>query len=230
MTWVRIDDAFPEHPKVLSLGDDYERGVALHVRGLCYCARNLTDGHVPARMFREDAEIRSRLVEVGMWHEVEGGFVIHDYLDYNPSKAEALALAEARRAAGKLGADARWNGKSHGKCDGKSHGKTMANGCPVPVPEPVPDTEDRETPTPQTPQAVGGWVNRITEKQLADLVQTFGKETVTAAAEQLEAEEIAGTVQVRNFAALLAHRLKHPKPIPSAPDAYTAADYLEGGF
>lgn len=70
----------------------------------------------------------------------------------------------------------------------------------------------------------------MSPKQLADLMKTYGKETVTASAEQLEAEEIAGTVQVRNFASLLAHRLKNPKPTPSAPDAYTAADYLEGGF
>ena len=228
MTWVRIDDAFPEHPKVLSLGDDYERGVALHVRGLCYCARNLTDGHVPARMFREDAEIRSRLVEVGMWHEVEGGFVIHDYLDYNPSKAEALALSESRRAAGKAGADARWNGKRDGKSHGKSHGKTMANGCPVPEPVPDPDTED-PNPTPQTPQAVGRWEKRLSPKQLADLLQTFGKEQVTATAEQLEAEERDG-LEVKSFPSLLKHRLEHPKPIPSAPDAYTAADYLEVSF
>lgn len=214
MTWVRIDDVFPEHPKVLALGDDYERGVALHIRGLCYCARNLTDGHVPARMFREDAEIRTRLVEVGMWHEVEGGFVIHDYLDYNPSKAEALALSESRRAAGKAGADARWNGKRDGKSHGKSHGKTMANGCPVPEPVPEPDTED-PNPTPQTPQG-GGWQEWITDSQLSKLEATFGMEKVAEAAQRLEAD-VAGGLQIKTtFHALLVHRLKNPAP-PSKP-------------
>lgn len=214
MTWVRLDDAFPEHPKVLALGDDYEAGVALHVRGLCYCARNLTDGHVPARMFREDAATIARLVEVGMWHEAEGGFVIHDYLDYNPSRAEALALAEARSAAGRLGAEARWNGKSHSKCHSTSHGKTMANGCPVPVPEPVPDTPSPEPPTPQTPQGAEGWTLRMNPSQITKLAKTFGDEQVRTAAIKLADDERQGLVTIKkSFHALLKHRLENP-PAP----------------
>jgi hypothetical protein len=41
MTWVRLDDQFPDHPKVVNLSD---RAFRLHVWGICYSARFLTDG------------------------------------------------------------------------------------------------------------------------------------------------------------------------------------------
>ena len=224
MTWVKLDDRFPDHPKVLALGDDYERGLALHVRGLCYAAGNLTDGFVPARAFREDVAIAARLVAVGLWKEVAGGYLIHDFLDFNKSKAQVEKEREEWRA---RQVKSRTMSRRDTDRDSRSESHPDSSSpVPVPVPVPVPP----HNPTPQTPQAVGGWDERMTSKQLEDLAKTFGMEKVTATAEQLEAEEIAGTVQVRNFASLLAHRLKNPKPTPSAPDAYTAADYMEGTF
>ena len=41
MTWVKVDDALPEHPKVARLSDAAFR---VHISALCYSARNLTDG------------------------------------------------------------------------------------------------------------------------------------------------------------------------------------------
>lgn len=49
MTWVRLDDEFPEHPKVVAVGP---LGLALQVAGLAYCNRNLTDGFIPKAQAR----------------------------------------------------------------------------------------------------------------------------------------------------------------------------------
>ncbi len=45
MPWLKIDDGFAEHRKIVGLND---RAFRLHVVALVYCARNLTDGHLTA--------------------------------------------------------------------------------------------------------------------------------------------------------------------------------------
>ena len=97
MTWVRLDDTFPEHPKMEAVGP---LGIALHVAALCYCARHLTDGHLPATKVPRLLDLPTwrkvvtSLVEAGAWREVDGGYQLHDYLDFQPSRAEV----EAERA------------------------------------------------------------------------------------------------------------------------------------
>ena len=41
MSWAKLDDHFPDHPKVRALG---VYGIALQTAAICYCARYLTDG------------------------------------------------------------------------------------------------------------------------------------------------------------------------------------------
>jgi len=104
MPWVRIDDALPDHPKILKAGIE---GAWLHVCGLAYCSRYLTNGVVPdeavgglLRGQKSPAacnRLAIRLVEAGLWKRCEGGFEIHDYLSYNPSKADIEAKREATR-------------------------------------------------------------------------------------------------------------------------------------
>lgn len=91
MGWARIDDDFPNHPKVWRVGPD---GVALFLEGLCHAAKFLTDGALPKadvermRLVRKPMVTAAKLVEVGLW-EVDGdGYRIHDYHDYNPTSQE----------------------------------------------------------------------------------------------------------------------------------------------
>jgi hypothetical protein len=100
MTWVRLDDTFAEHPKMEAAGP---LGLALHVAALCYCARHLTDGFIPAAKVPRLLDmptwrkVAARLVEVGAWDEVDDGYSLHDYLDFQPSRAEVEAdRAKAR--------------------------------------------------------------------------------------------------------------------------------------
>lgn len=115
MGWVRLDDRISEHPKMCKAGP---LGLAVFVAGLAYCNRNLTDGFIPTSVAStllhggwEDDEgrvwetcvssgmagydfecilIAELLADVGLFHRVPGGFRIHDYEDYQPSKAEVL--------------------------------------------------------------------------------------------------------------------------------------------
>jgi len=77
------------------------------------------------------------LVHVGFWEDDGDAYLIHDFLEYQPSRAETLALRKERSTAGKTGANARWNGKN-GKPHGKRYGKPIAKTCPGPVPDPDP--------------------------------------------------------------------------------------------
>lgn len=83
MTWVRLDDGFADHPKTIGLSD---RAFRLHVRALCYCSRHLTDGAVPKGF--GDVRVVRDLVAVGLWDETEQGYFVHDYLEYNYSRAD----------------------------------------------------------------------------------------------------------------------------------------------
>lgn len=95
MPWVRLDDQFPDHPKVIAAGP---QGAWLYVTALCYCNRMLTDGFIPgdqpARLVPSGAHLALRLVRVGLWRKdikqgVEG-YTVHDYHEYQPTREEVI--------------------------------------------------------------------------------------------------------------------------------------------
>lgn len=127
MTWVRLDEGFARHPKVAAAGP---LAIAMQVAGLCYCNQNLTDGFIPAPVARtlldwqfelNDApfqlavtngmsghDVDSKLVlelmvESGLWDKERGGYRIHDFHDYQPTREHVLEEREQRRAAGRKG-------------------------------------------------------------------------------------------------------------------------------
>lgn len=104
MTWIRIDDHFVDHPKVLAIKDEAFRA---YISGLCYSSRYLTDGFLPEAALDKITTQRARkqLTDAELWHETEGGITINDFLEYNPSKAEtekkrAEAAARMKRLRG----------------------------------------------------------------------------------------------------------------------------------
>lgn len=179
MSWVRIDDQFARHPKVMQAGP---LAGWLYVAGLCYASQYLTDGFIPhgavptladfshisyetggvPGLFSagEDADPRDLaacLAEVGLWEPVEGGYRIHDYLDYNPSAEEVRA--QRRQSAER---QARWRGQRHaeaatpslevrhagsnGVTNAESNGRVGALVLLPPSPTPSPTPTDQETP------------------------------------------------------------------------------------
>ena len=103
MAWGRLDDSFDSHRKVRRAGLE---AVGLHARALAYCAGSLTDGHVDPEWLEERAgkrgeKLAQQLVTAGLWEPNSDGYVIHDYLEYNPSRAqvETKRRADAARKA-----------------------------------------------------------------------------------------------------------------------------------
>ncbi|MFE0647447.1 hypothetical protein ACFVZH_02500 [Streptomyces sp. NPDC059534] len=133
MPWVRLDDRFPSHRKVALLSD---RAFRLHVSAICWCAENLTDGRIGDRELPLITHIRGikataqQLHEAGLWDRVDSGWMIHDYLDYNPSREQVTAERKKnaerqerfrQRRNGKLIPGSR-NGSSNGVTEnGESH-------------------------------------------------------------------------------------------------------------
>ncbi|MFI9237802.1 hypothetical protein [Streptomyces sp. NPDC053079] len=101
MPWVRLDDHFPSHRKVAMLSD---RAFRLHVSALCWCAANLTDGHVGDRELRLVAHVRGmtatarQLEDAGLWKRVDDGWVLHDFHDYQPTADHVRAERERNAA------------------------------------------------------------------------------------------------------------------------------------
>lgn len=67
------------------------------------------------------------LVEAGLWETAAGGYLVHDYGDYQPTKEQVVA--ERRRWAAKKAKGRMSRGESPGESPGES-------GRPVPVPVP----------------------------------------------------------------------------------------------
>lgn len=102
MTWAKLDDGFFDHPKARAAGKD---GRELFLAALCHSARNLTDGFIATTdlpLLAAKAEVNGprtarRLVDAGWWEAVEGGWLIHDFLIYNPSSEKIRAEREYER-------------------------------------------------------------------------------------------------------------------------------------
>lgn len=120
VAWIRVDDHFDEHNKFQQVGP---LGIALWLAGLAYCNRNLTDGHIPWAKARsllswdflgpdqepmtiaitsgmkgddvKPAFVIRLLVDAGLWEEVDGGYRVHDYNDYQFTKEQIEQKREA---------------------------------------------------------------------------------------------------------------------------------------
>lgn len=170
MTWVRLDEEFARHPKVLAAGP---LGMAMHVAALCYCNQYLTDGFVPRSApmgfldlagidLTESGERRDgdwleahwefivgRLVEAGLWEPVKGGWAIHDFHDFQPSKAEVLELREKRAEAGRAGGIRSGQARRKASASANTEANASANGQANLKPVPVPGTEPESKPEKQ---------------------------------------------------------------------------------
>jgi hypothetical protein len=97
--WVKLDDGFPMHPKVVQLS--FEARWAF-IESLCYAARYQTDGVIPDAV-AANGSVRAELLASGLWERLENSVSVHDYLDWNLSRRQARALSKARSKAGAKG-------------------------------------------------------------------------------------------------------------------------------
>jgi len=164
MPWARLDDRYHDHKKVKRALRREPVAVALHVMAITYCNLHNNDGEIerdqvdlwlsmtPLPPKRQRAILSTlldlKLLECGPDDET---YIVHDYLDWNRSRAEREALAEQGRRGGL--AKAKANGKpgpkpspSRGSSDGYSDGQsggfsegssTPRHATPTPSQEPA---------------------------------------------------------------------------------------------
>lgn len=155
MAWVKLDDQFFSHPKVLPLSKGAK---LLYLSGLAYASAQLTDGRLnpsavvlAARTVSVSPKLADELVAAGLWDSTEGIYAIHDYLTYNPDRASVLAhraeVSGLRAAAGRIGG-VRSGESRREKIEAKpkqnaspfAYEATKQNRSPVPYPSPTPTT------------------------------------------------------------------------------------------
>jgi len=85
MPWLRIDDGFTEHRKLLML-KRHDRWTWMEI--MTYCARQNDGGHVPAGISDilryVTPQFLKKCVDAGLLDEDGTGYSVHDWLDYNP--------------------------------------------------------------------------------------------------------------------------------------------------
>lgn len=167
MPWVRIDDHFDEHPKFAQAGPlgmaMWVTGLAYCNRNLtdgfipwAVAHRLLTWEYlgpaeergravyaigVSSGMSGEDVDcalVIGLLISARLWEEVDGGYRVHDYTDYQPTKDEVEAEKAKKQAAGQAGGRA--SAKARAESNGVAHAEApaQAKSNPVPKPNPVP--------------------------------------------------------------------------------------------
>lgn len=121
MSWPTLDDAAPTHRKQLAAG---ALACWLWTCGLCYCERQETKNglipHAVVKLLYPGLGLKQakRLVEVGLWLEVDAGYLVHEYESWREkrfggqqsergSKGGSVASEAKRLAALKREADKR---------------------------------------------------------------------------------------------------------------------------
>lgn len=112
MTWVKIDDKAPSHPKLIAAGAE---AAWLWLCGLCYCNSYQTDGIIPQGALRalnpgagwdlrKLKKLAEKLVDAGLWEHIddtattsERPYNVKNYAEYQQA-ATKLATEERRSA------------------------------------------------------------------------------------------------------------------------------------
>lgn len=102
MTFVKLLDEFPEHPKIIGLSDSAFRA---YIEALCYCSRYLTDGAIPEQAARRFAPPKavSELVAANLLERHSGSVHIHGYLEHQTSREHVETVKAKRAQAGSKG-------------------------------------------------------------------------------------------------------------------------------
>jgi hypothetical protein len=173
--WVRVDINLRHHPKGIKAGP---LGRDLFVSGLQHCTEFRTDGFIAEDVVPHlapgqprPAAVVKRLVEAGLWSwdADRKGFVVHDYLDRNPSKDEIHARVEQRREAGRRGGirsgEAR-QGRSKTPADTKRAASTSLAEQEAVASEATKKTGSNGQPHPHTPSHPEDRGDRVSPSRL----------------------------------------------------------------
>lgn len=105
VTWIKMDDRFPDDPKVAALTDGAYR---LWTTGIAYCSRHLTDGKIAEQVIgrwgvKHPDRAASELVAGGLWRSNANGYEVVNYLKFQRSREQIEDLKVKRAEAGSRG-------------------------------------------------------------------------------------------------------------------------------
>lgn len=164
--WFRLEVLMPEHPKIAGLSDVAFR---FYVSAIAYASRHMTDGFVPGEVHLVNGSTASARAELDFAGLIDllpsGSFHVHDFLDYQQSKADRIALAEARSEAGKKG----------GKASGQARSKQI-------VAEPLKQTRSKNEAESESEKNLGTNGSSSLNGDLTTTVVAVSEETPTAQA------------------------------------------------
>lgn len=127
MMWSRLDDTLLDHRKVFDAGDRLGPNgpviaIGMVAIGLLWTNKQQSDGFLPTAVVKrfkhcdKPLAVAAALSEAGLWEEVEGGYRIHDFHDYNFTAAEVAARRKQdrlRKQKGGRNAPHASNGRGH---------------------------------------------------------------------------------------------------------------------
>lgn len=118
--YVQLANGFYLNRKVRRLRRTMPSAISAFVIMLSYCGDNLTDGYVDSDTAEFVLDITTQeldaLQQVGLIEAVDGGYVIHDYLEHNRSRQQVMAKRKRehdRYSAGSLPAESKQNRDKH---------------------------------------------------------------------------------------------------------------------
>ncbi|MDF2712486.1 MAG: hypothetical protein K0R62_8138 [Nonomuraea muscovyensis] len=149
MPWVKLDDRFPSHRKVALLSD---RAFRLYVSALCWSSENLTEGHITQRelplvapRLRGAKTAAGELETAKLWDRADDGWVIHDFLEYNPDRARVQSEREANAARQQA-----WRDRKRAEREAKKAAEDAARNAPRNGVTPAGENTDESTTTTAT--------------------------------------------------------------------------------
>lgn len=169
MTWAKVDDHANEHRKQLAAGAE---ACWLWTCGLMYANRQTArDGFIPDGVlgmlypFKSPGKLAAKLIGVGLWHRVPGGYLIHEFTWWNQTREQRDAeLAAGReRAAKSYAARNPKNPKSSPEEQPKTTSEesdalqNSSGSTPTPLPLPLPATPGRAGERAPAPDEQGTW-------------------------------------------------------------------------
>lgn len=156
MAWYKVDDQLHSHPKARRAGLE---AMGLWTLAGSHCMSYLTDGFVEewfVDSWPHGRDLAARLVTVGLWLVVEGGWQFHDWEKYQPTRASVRA---DRDAAAERMRSVRANRKQRSAEHGANVPENFERSSASPSPSPSP------SPDPLTTESVSLGSNRVRERK-----------------------------------------------------------------
>ena len=166
MTFAQLHDGFYRNAKVKRVDSV---GKWMWVASIGYANEHLTDGFVPVEALGElteldskpRAKVAAKLVEVGLWETAEGGWKIHDFLNWNLSREQVLKrraenLARVNKHRGNVASNGESNARVMRYNVGESQGESQPSSVPLNLSTSEPQNRREEIPNlSPTPSGVG---------------------------------------------------------------------------